>query len=108
MKNYVLKQISDHICSFLRETAPIIIAAESISLGYTVGDFTYGSTGQPLEIRLPGGGSGRICTKKDSYPDGKEFVGYGIKPDVILRESISDHILGKDVVLETALNMLSE
>jgi C-terminal processing protease CtpA/Prc len=85
-----------------------LIAAESISLGKTIGDYTFGSTGQPMFIRLPGGGSARICTKRDTYPDGKEFVGYGIKPDILVKETIHDYVSEKDRVLEHAIKMLNE
>lgn len=83
-----------------------LIAAESVSLGQTVGDYTFGSTGQPLSIKLPGGASARICTKRDIYPNGKEFVGYGIQPDHIVKESIADIKSGKDVALEAAVKLL--
>jgi hypothetical protein len=35
------------------------------------------------------GGSARICTKKDTYPNGKEFVGYGIKPDIEVKRTLN-------------------
>ena len=43
-----------------------------------IGEPTFGSTGQPMPYDLPDGGSARVCTKKDTYPSGKEFVGFGI------------------------------
>ncbi len=73
----------------------------------TVGERSYGSTGQPLSFALPGGGSARICTKRDTYPDGREFVGYGIKPDIEVKMSIADLLSGRDAVLEKALSILS-
>jgi C-terminal processing protease CtpA/Prc len=76
--------------------------------GTTIGERTYGSTGQPLSFDLPGGGSARICTKRDTYPDGREFVGYGIKPDVEVKRTIADLIAGKDAVLEKAIEILQK
>ena len=49
-----------------------------------VGRPTGGSTGQPLRVELPGGGGARVCTKRDTYPDGRDFVGVGIEPDVVV------------------------
>jgi carboxyl-terminal processing protease len=72
----------------------------------TVGEPTYGSTGQPLSFALPGEGSARICTKKDTYPDGREFVGYGIKPGIEVKMTITDLVKGKDAVLERAIELL--
>ncbi len=55
---------------------------------------------------LPGGGSARICTKKDTYPNGKEFVGYGIKPDIEVKRTLNDYLLKKDPVLDKAISYL--
>jgi C-terminal processing protease CtpA/Prc len=71
-----------------------------------IGTNTFGSTGQPFSFSLPGGGSARICTKKDTYPDGREFVGYGIKPDIEIKPSLSDYLKKNDVVLEKAIEFL--
>ena len=73
-----------------------------------IGENTFGSTGQPLMFDLPGGGSARICTKKDTYPDGREFVGYGIKPDIIVKRSLNDYLSKKDPVLEKAVNYVKQ
>ncbi|MDP5200133.1 S41 family peptidase [Flavobacterium sp. DG2-3] len=73
-----------------------------------IGEKTFGSTGQPLLFDLPGGGSARICTKKDTYPDGREFVGYGIKPDIEIVPTLNDYLKNKDVVLEEAMKYLKK
>lgn len=74
----------------------------------TIGQTTSGSTGQPLVFALPGGGTGRVCAKKDTYPDGKEFVGYGIKPDILIERNIADVIEGKDRGLAYAIEFINE
>jgi C-terminal processing protease CtpA/Prc len=71
-----------------------------------VGENSYGSTGQPFRFDLPGGGKARICTKKDTYPDGREFVGYGVKPDMEVKMTLRDYIQKKDPVLDRALKHL--
>ena len=73
-----------------------------------MGENSFGSTGQPLSFELPGGGSARICTKKDTYPDGKEFVGYGIKPDIIVTRTLADYWSKKDPVMEKAVEYLKQ
>ncbi len=73
-----------------------------------MGENSFGSTGQPFNFDLPGGGSARICTKQDTYPDGREFVGYGIKPDIEVKRSLQDYLQKKDPVLEKALGYLKE
>ncbi|AKD02350.1 S41 family peptidase [Pontibacter korlensis] len=71
-----------------------------------IGENSFGSTGQPFMFDLPGGGGARICTKKDTYPDGREFVGYGVKPDIDVKMTLQDYIQKKDPVLDRALKHL--
>ena len=71
-----------------------------------IGQPTFGSTGQPMQFNLPGGGSARVCTKKDTYPDGKEFVGYGILPDIEVRLTLDDFLNDRDPVLQKAVDYL--
>lgn len=85
-----------------------LIATDKLEHLTLVGQPTFGSTGQPLPIRLPGGGSARICTKKDTYPDGKEFVGYGIQPDILVPETLEDLLSDGDSTLEWALSKFWE
>ena len=85
-----------------------LVAADPIDHFTTMGDFTYGSTGQPMILRLPGGGKARICTKRDTYPDGREFVGYGIQPDILAPKTIEDILTGEDSVLNMAIKRLTE
>ncbi len=73
-----------------------------------IGTPTFGSTGQPLVFDLPGGGRARVCTKKDTYPDGREFVGYGIQPDILVRKTLEDYLNGRDPELEAALQYLEK
>jgi carboxyl-terminal processing protease len=76
--------------------------------GTLVGEPTGGSTGQPLSFNLPGGGSARVCAKRDTYPDGKRFAGVGIMPDVLAPARVSDFASGEDSVLKAALLRLKE
>ncbi|MBI1266547.1 MAG: peptidase S41 [Cryomorphaceae bacterium] len=73
-----------------------------------IGEPTFGSTGQPMLIDLPGGGTARICTKQDRYPDGREFVGVGILPDILVETTIDDYQKNRDVGLEKALEFLKK
>ena len=71
-----------------------------------VGAKTAGTTGQPLFIKLPGGGKARICTKRDTYPDGREFVGVGIIPDVEVKPTVDDIVDDRDAILERGIKVL--
>jgi|GEM_PF-316443 len=83
-----------------------VVAFQTSKRGQVVGRRTLGSTGQPLTIQLPGGGGARICTKRDTYPDGREFVGIGCRPNVEVIPAKADIAAGRDVVLEQAVAML--
>ncbi|MBI5476792.1 MAG: peptidase S41 [Ignavibacteriales bacterium] len=72
-----------------------------------IGEATAGSTGNPITWDLPHGGFLSICSKKDIYPDGREFVGIGIKPDIESYLTVEDFRKGRDTVLETALSFLN-
>jgi carboxyl-terminal processing protease len=71
-----------------------------------VGEKTNGSTGQPLIIQLPMRARARICTKWDTYPDGREFVGVGVIPDVEIGPTAEDIAAGRDAVLEKGIEVL--
>lgn len=71
-----------------------------------VGERTNGSTGQPLLIDLPMRAEARICTKWDTYPDGREFVGVGIIPDVEIGPTPEDIAQGRDAVLDKGIEVL--
>jgi C-terminal processing protease CtpA/Prc len=81
---------------------------DAMQRGRILGEATGGSTGQPLMFTLPGGGSARICTKHDRYPDGTEFVGLGIAPDRVVATGVDDIRAGRDPVLEAALDELHQ
>lgn len=74
--------------------------------GKLMGTPTGGSTGQPVPFDLPGGGSARVCGKRDTYPDGKEFVGIGIMPTVMVKKTVKDEQQGVDALKEKAIAVL--
>jgi C-terminal processing protease CtpA/Prc len=82
------------------------VAFDGMQRGTLVGEATGGSTGQPLFIKLPGGGSARICTKLDTYADGRPFVGVGVQPQHLVKPTVEGVRAGRDEVLEAALATL--
>jgi len=81
-------------------------AFRNIGRGKLVGEATAGSTGQPLIISLPGGGNATVCTAGCTFPDGEEFVGIGIQPDIEVHPTVEDTGMDTDTVLEAALRHL--
>ena len=61
--------------------------------------------GQPLIIEIYGAAV-RVCTKWDRFPDGTEFVGVGIQPDIRVERTRADVARRADPVLERALQFI--
>jgi carboxyl-terminal processing protease len=70
-----------------------------------VGETTQGSSGVPLVYDFHNGMTLRIAARRYLFPDGSEFEGIGIKPDVEVRTTIEDLKSGRDPVLEEALQL---
>ncbi|UCD56403.1 MAG: hypothetical protein JSV16_11270, partial [Candidatus Hydrogenedentota bacterium] len=85
-----------------------VVALHAAGRATLVGEKTAGTTGQPLFIQLPRGGRARICTKRDTYPDGREFIGVGVIPDVEIHPTQQSITAGRDAVLEAAVEVLAE
>lgn len=84
-----------------------VVPLHAASRVTVVGQKSGGSTGQPLQFSFVDGKiRGRVCTKRDTYPDGREFVGVGIIPDVQVNPTPADIVAGRDVVLEKAIDIL--
>lgn len=80
-----------------------VVSFEAMKRGILVGRKTAGSTGQPLGFKLPGGGFARICTARDTFPDGRTFVGEGIAPQVTVTPTVADIRAGRDPAVAAAV-----
>jgi carboxyl-terminal processing protease len=81
---------------------------KSMKRGVVIGEPSGGSTGQPVFFALPGGGTAAVCSKRDFFSDGTEFVGVGIQPDVVVHPTAKSIAAGKDDVLEAAIKQLQK
>ena len=84
------------------------VAFDAMQRGTLIGETTGGSTGQPLVFSVPGGIMARVCAKRDTYADGREWVGQGIAPDIEVHPKVADLRQGRDTVLEAALEYLED
>lgn len=84
-----------------------LVAFDQLQRGLIVGEASGGSSGQPLMVMLPGGGKARICVKRDTYQDGREFVGKGVMPQIEARSTLQSLRDGEDNVLAAALLALA-
>jgi len=72
-----------------------------------IGQNTSGSSGQPLVFDIPGGFTVRICAKRDAFPDGTDFIGIGVKPDIYVEPFFSPTGEEKDTELEKTLSLIA-
>ena len=79
-----------------------LIPLKATNRAVLVGSATGGSTGQPIVVPIYQARI-RICTKWDRFPDGTEFVGVGVQPDIPVERTIDDVERGTDPVLEAAV-----
>jgi C-terminal processing protease CtpA/Prc len=82
-----------------------VVPLKATKRATVIGTPTAGSTGQPLFTRIFGAEL-MICTKWDRFPDGTEFVGVGIQPDILVQRTKQDVIEGKDPELDKAVALL--
>ncbi len=71
-----------------------------------VGERTAGSSGNPINVPLPGGGHFRVSTFKATYPDGREYVGIGIQPNIEIQPTQKDIYEGNDPILEKGIEVI--
>jgi len=76
--------------------------------GIIVGETTEGSSGVPLFHDFGNGMTLKIAIKRLYFPDGSEFEGVGIKPDVEVHPTIESLKSGRDVVLEEAIELTAK
>jgi C-terminal processing protease CtpA/Prc len=85
-----------------------VLAMQQMPQVMTMGTTTAGSTGQPLIFRLANGVFAGITTKRDMTPQGEDFVGIGLAPDVEVRNRADAIAEGRDLPLERAVAYLLE
>jgi len=73
--------------------------------GTLVGETTEGTAGPSYIHDFHNGMTIGIAVKCRYFPDGSEFEGIGIKPDVEIHPSVDDLRNGRDVVLDKALEL---
>ncbi|OJJ17877.1 hypothetical protein BKI52_28890 [marine bacterium AO1-C] len=68
--------------------------------GVVIGRPTAGTTGNPIGFKLPAKGWVQICSKRDYLSNGKEFVGYGIAPNKVIKKTKNKNHLIEAAVKE--------
>ncbi len=84
-----------------------LVPLKSSGRAVLVGGRSAGSTGNPISLRLPGGGAFNVVSKRDLFPDGREWVGIGIAPDVEAGPTPRDLLEGTDPVLRKGIEVIT-
>ena len=82
-----------------------LVPLKSIGRATLIGETTGGSTGNPLVFDVHAA-KVAVVSKWDSFPDGTEFVGHGIKPDIKVAPTSKNISNRRDPVLEKAIEFL--
>jgi carboxyl-terminal processing protease len=101
----ILVLIGENTFSAAEDFLILLDGSDNIKL---MGQPTAGSSGQPLMIDLPAGFTARICAKRDTYPDGRDFIGTGIKPDILINRVVDDYLNDVDTELNEAIRFLTD
>ena len=72
-----------------------------------MGQNSFGSSGNMYSFRLVGGAEAGLCVSHVTYPDGRVYVGSGVKPDIQIEKTIDDVIHNTDGILKAAIEYLS-
>jgi len=73
--------------------------------GTIVGETTEGDSGLPFFYNFGNGMTLKVSVKRLYFPDGSEFEGVGIKPDVEVHPTIESLKSGRDLILEKAVEL---
>lgn len=101
----VIILIDSEVCSAAED---FVIPFKDNGRAVLIGERTRGSTGQPYFYAFGQGISIFISTKRDYMPDGSQFEGVGIEPEIPVGKSRKDYYSGSDPALDMALKLVSE
>lgn len=84
----------------------LVAAFHAAGRGLVVGEPTAGSPGDVGSFTLPKSWSVQFSVTRHRSPDGTEFAGVGVKPDVQVVPRVDDLQAGKEPALERAREYL--
>jgi C-terminal processing protease CtpA/Prc len=96
--------ITNEFAQSTGETIPNFLRASGRAT--FVGSETEGTNGGAPDFSLPGGGYMVFTHERVLNPDGSEFQGVGIVPDVYVEPTVEGVRAGRDEVLERAIQVL--
>ena len=80
----------------------LLAAFRAAGRGVIVGEPSAGSPGDVATFALPKSWGVQFCVTRHRAPDGSEFAGVGVKPDVPVNPTVNDVLAGNDPALDKA------
>lgn len=84
----------------------LIAAFRAAGRGVIIGEPSAGSPGDVATFALPKSWGVQFSVARHQAPDGTEFAGIGIKPDILVSRTVNDLLAGNDAALERAREYL--
>ena len=84
----------------------LVAAFRAAGRGVIIGEPSAGSPGDVATFALPKSWGVQFSVARHAAPDGTEFAGIGIKPDILVSRTVNDLLAGNDAALERAREYL--
>jgi C-terminal processing protease CtpA/Prc len=84
----------------------LLAAFRATGRGVIIGEPSAGSVGDIATFALPKNWGVQFPVTRHSFPDGTEYAGLGVKPDLVVVPTVDDLLAGNDPVLERAREYL--
>ncbi|WP_223609475.1 S41 family peptidase [Chryseobacterium sp. OSA05B] len=86
----------------------MLLAMKSIKNSVTLGDYTAGTNGNVMVIKLPGKTKIRMSGIGVLLPDNSTTQRTGIRPDILIQENSASLLRGEDIQLKEAINYINK
>ncbi|SHF76594.1 Peptidase family S41 [Chryseobacterium sp. OV279] len=86
----------------------MLLAMKSIKNSVTLGDYTAGTNGNVMVIKLPGKTKIRMSGIGVLLPDYSATQRTGIRPDILVQENSASLMKGEDIQLQEAINYINK
>ena len=84
----------------------LLAAFRTAGRGVIIGEPSAGSPGDVAAFGLPKSWSVQFSVTRHRSPDGTEFAGAGVKPDVLVAPTVNDVLAGNEPALDRAREYL--
>ena len=85
----------------------LLVAFRNAARGVIIGETSAGSPGEALTIALPKNWAIQLSVTRHAFPNGEEFAGRGIRPELPVASTVADVLAGTDAVLARAREYVS-